>query len=204
MKSLLLLAFLFLFFINVQAQSTSRSDTYSLTWSQGMVVFPAGDTVHCTLRYNQQLSNGTLQVMEGDLIIALSARDVASFTFYDSSRQKTRKFSAMPVDKLNDAGQKFFLEYIYHDQQFSILNHRTVDVPYEYMNYSRFVSRPARISRKYILNMTTGELMPLSKENTLRLMEQRKEEIMSFIQDHHIRFKKTADYITVFRYHSSL
>lgn len=204
MKPLLLAAFLLLFILNVQAQATGRSDAYSLTWSRGIVVFPGGDSILCTLRYNQQLSNGTLQVMDGDQIIALSARDVVSFTFYDSTREKTRKFSAMPVDVENDAGQKFFLEYIYHDQQFSILNHRTVDVPYAYMNYSRFVSKPTRVSKKYILNRSTGELMPLSKENTLRLMERRKEEILSFIEANRIRFKKTADYITVFRYHSSL
>jgi hypothetical protein len=204
MKSLLLPAFLFLFIVNVQAQTTIRPDTYSLAWSHGTVMFPGGDSVRCVLRYNQQMSNGTLQIMDGDDIIALSARDVASFSFYDSIREKTRKFSVMPVDAGNEAGQKYFLEYIYNDQQFSILNHRTVGVPYEYMNYSRFVSKPARISRKYILDMNTGELMPLSKENTLRLMQRRKEEIMSFIQDNHIRFKKTADFISVFRYHSSL
>jgi hypothetical protein len=204
MRRLLLLPVLLFLSASVLAQLSVKTDTYSLAWNRGMVVFPAGDTVHCNLRYNQAISNGILQVKEGDRIIALTAKDVATFCFYDSTREKERKFSAMPVSTAENADQKFFLEYIYDDERFSILNHRTIGLPYEYMNYSRFVSKPARISRKYILNMRTGEIMPLSKENTLRLMQSRKEEIMSFIEANRIRFKKTADYICVFRYHSSL
>jgi hypothetical protein len=204
MKRLLLPVFLLLSIANSQAQFPTKTGTYSLNWRYGTVIFPAGDTISCSLRYNQAISNGTLQVKEGDKVLALSAKDVTAFSFYDSIREKHRKFTAMPVSADHPAGQKFFLECIYDDHRFFILNHRTIDVPYDYMNYSRFISKPARISRKYILNVSTGELIPLSKENTLRLMEDRKNEIMAFIQANRIKFKKTADYISVFRYHSSL
>jgi hypothetical protein len=110
----------------------------------------------------------------------------------------------MAVAEEEYSKQKVFLESLYNDKQFIILNHRTMDVPYDYMNYTRLISKPVRISKKYILNTRTGELLPLSKENTLRLLERRKDEITAFIQEHHLRFKKVADFIDVLEYHSSL
>lgn len=188
-----------------QAQTKTLQEDYSLTWNQGKVIFYTGDTVSCKLRYNHTLSVGALQVMKDDNIITLPSRDVLSFSFYDEHKSRMRNFSSMSVSEEESyPNQKVFLESLYNDQQFIILNHRTMDVPYDYMNYTRLISKPVRISKKYILNTQTGELLPLSKENTLKLLQTRREEITAFIQEHHLRFRKVADFIDVFEYNSSL
>lgn len=187
-----------------QAQTKAPQDEYSLAWNQGKVIFYTGDTVECMLRYNQTLSVGALQIMKDDNIITLPSKDVLSFSFYDERKGQTRYFSSMAVTEEEYVNQKVFLESLYNDTQFVILNHRTMDVPYDYMNYTRLISKPVRVSKKYILNAKTGELLPLSKENTLKLLESRKNEITAFIQEHHLRFKKVADFIDVLEYHSSL
>jgi len=204
MKRLLLSVTLFYCICGAVAQKMSNHvESYSLTWHDGEVIFNTGDTIACKVRFNETIAKGVLQIMEDDNIVTVVADDVSSFSFYDMQNDKLRKFTSMPL--LNDKSQqKAFLECVYDDPQFSILKHKTLDVPYEYMNYTRLISKPVRMSKRYILNISTGELLPLSKENTLRLLESRKTEITSFIEENHIRFKKVADYINVFQYHSSL
>lgn len=204
MKRLLLFVALFYCVSAAVAQQMSNHvESYSLTWHDGQVIFNTGDTVACNVRFNETIAKGVLQIMEDDNIVTVVADDVESFSFYDTQNDKLRKFTSMPL-VIDNSQQKAFLERLYDDPQFSILKHKTLDVPYEYMNYTRLISKPVRMSRRYILNISTGELLPLSKENTLRLLASRKTEITSFIQEHHIRFKKVTDYINVFQYHSSL
>lgn len=205
MKQLLLLVVTLLPVWVANAQiKLNHSKHYTLAWSQGRVIFNTGDTLLCELRYHQPISNGTLQVMEGETIITLSANEVKTFSFYDDDKGKMRKFSTMPISGKEHEGQNVFVERLYDDQQFSIINHKTVGVPYEYMNYSRFISKPVPLSKKYILDQKTGVLWPLSKVNVFRLLEKRRSEISLFISQHHIKFKKVSDYIDIFQYHSSL
>jgi hypothetical protein len=182
---------------------SNHVESYSLAWNNGRVIFNTGDTIACKVRFNETIAKGVLQIMENESIVTVTADDVGSFSFYDAQGDKLRKFSTMSLLK-DDSQQKVFLERLYDDQQFSILKHKTLDVPYEYMNYTRLISKPVLMSKRYILNVSTGELLPLSKENALRLLAHRKTEITSFIQEHHIRFKRVADYINVFQYHNSL
>jgi hypothetical protein len=202
MKGLHLCIVLCCISILVSAQVKSKATTtYSLTWNNGQVVFYTGDTVACSLRYNQFVSNGSLQVLRNDTVITLSARDVTTFSFFDLEKERYRKFAVLPIAA---SGQSCFVECLYNDTSFTIISHKTVDVPYAYMNYSRFIGKPIRLNKKYILNESTGELLPLSKDNVLHLMQRHRREILSFIHDNNIKFKRTADYIDVFRYHDSL
>lgn len=203
MKRLILVVNACFLFLVAGAQLNPKVD-YSLTWYKGSVIFHTGDSLSCTLRYNQTLSIGAVQILQDDNVITLSSKDVKSFSFYDEEKGRLRKFSSLIVSDEVPENQKVFLEHLYNDSQFSILNQRTVDVPYDYMNYSRFISKPVRMSKKYILDTRTGAVLPLSKENTLKLLEPRKEEIISFIHERHLKFKRVADYIDVFEYHSSL
>jgi hypothetical protein len=187
-----------------QIKSNRTSANYSASWQAGSVIFQTGDSLHCNLRYNHAVPYGVLQIMEGDNVLTLSSEDVKSFYFYDAVKGRNRKFYSIPPFADQPAAHNFFMECLYYDEQFSILNHKTIGVPYDYMNYSRFVSKPAPISKKYILNTETGELFPMSRENALRMMEKRKAQVLSYIQSHRIRFKSVSDYIHVFEYHSSL
>jgi hypothetical protein len=160
--------------------------------------------LECNLRFIETASEGLLQVMDDERIVTLDIKHVKSFSFYESQINRLRKYFSIALALDQPVSKQFFLECLYNDSQFSILRHKTVGVPYDYMNYSRFISKPARITRKYILNLNTGELLPLSREHALKLMEKRKAEISSFIQSHDIKFKKVADYVHVFEYHASL
>lgn len=205
MKQLLFGVVGFLLIVVAHGQIKPKyTNHYTLAWSKGSVIFNTGDTLHCDLRYHQSISNGTLQVMEGETIITLNANEVTTFSFFDEGKSKMRKFSTLLVSGKEHEHQNVFVERLYDDQQFSILNHKTVDVPYDYMNYSRFISKPVPLSKKYILDVKTGVLWPLSKENVLRLLEKKRTEISSFINQHHIKFKRVSDYIDIFQYHSSL
>lgn len=198
----LLTVIIFFAWIDLAAQPGINPDEYSLTWNKGYVVFASGDTLHCDLRFYQAISDGTLQVMDEHHTLTLSPSDVVEFMFYDENKSRIRKFSTMAVER--SISRKVFLENLYDDARFSILRQRTIDVPYEYMNVSRFISKAARISRKYILDTHTGVLLPLSKENMLRLLEDRQKEIAAFISHHHIRFRKVTDYVNLLQFHSSL
>ena len=185
------------------AQSQTN-EKFVIRWNDGSVVFKTGDTLMCKLRYNHAASCGILQVLENEIPVTVSPLDVASFSFYDERKQRLRRFSSLAIGQLEEKGQFFFVENIYSDHRFSIVNHRTMDVPNGYMNYTRLISKPVPMSKKFILDATTGQLLPLSKENAIRLLENRRNEVMSYIQNNHLKFKKTADYIHLFEYHSSL
>lgn len=205
MKRLLFVIILCISFLSTFAQfKTQTKGEYSLVWHEGEIIFHTGDTLQCMLRYNQWLSVGTLQVLENNDVITVPSKDVRAFSFFDRERSRWRRFSSMKVNEEDAINGKVFLEHLYHNKQFSILNLRTVDVPYDYMNYTRLISKSVRISKKYLFDSRTGELLPLSKQNTLKLLEPRKEEIISFIQQQHLRFKRVADYINVLEYHNSL
>jgi hypothetical protein len=203
MKRLLVCITFFFLVISVSAQ-VKTAENFVLTWNSGYVVFNSGDTLKCKLRYNHAASIGMLQVLENDVAVTLTPADVKAFSFFDEERMKDRRFSSLPALEGETADKSFFMESLYSDQRFSIVNHRTRDVPYGYMNYTRLISKPVKMSKKYILDSSTGELLPLSRENALRLLDTRRDEVTGYIQSHRLKFKKTADYIHLFRYHSSL
>ena len=187
---------------NVVAQKASNQlRHFSMNWSSGHIVFKSGDTVNCLVRYNITASHATLQIREEDYTLTISPKDLKSFSFYDSAKARQRTFTSMKLDR---PGNEVFLEDVYVDSKFRILNHKTYGIPYEYLEYTRFISRPTQISRKYILDVSNGQLLPASRENVLRLLQNRRNEVLSYIDQHHLKFKKLSDYIAVLQFHNSL
>ena len=190
--------------VMVNAQIKINPGTFSSDWNEGRVVFNTGDTLNCYLRFNQAVPHGLLQVQEDGNAITIPVKDVREFSFFDPRKTRHRKFFSVPVSEDHQLTKEYFMECLYDDQKFTILKHRTIGTPYDYMNYSRFISRPSRITKQYILDITTGSVLPLSKENVLQLTGNKKPEITSFIQSNSIKFKSVTDYIHVFEYLSSL
>lgn len=177
-----------------------------MEWNPGYVVFATGDTVHCDVRYNASVPHGVLQLKRGDLLLTVVPGDAPSFGFYDRERNRTRRFLSLAADPNESymTHEFSFMECLYLDEQFSIVNHRTVGLPYNYMNYTWFVSKPARLNRSYIFERSTGNLLPISRQNALRVLEEHHDEVKAYIESNRIRFKSLADYIKVFRFHNSL
>jgi hypothetical protein len=203
MKRLLVLMITLLSIGSCYSQFRHRYD-FSLAWHEGTAILFTGDTVSCTLRYNQTLSVGALQILQGEDVLTLSSKEVQEFSFYDNEKNRWRKFSSIMIEEEEPVNQKLFVEHLYYNKQFSIVNLKTIDVPFDYMNYTRLISKPVRMSKKYILDSKTGALLPLSKGNALKLMDPKRDQIASFIHEHRLRFKNVADYIDVLEYHSSL
>jgi hypothetical protein len=204
MKRLFVFSLISALIMHAHAQIKSGNPgNYSPNWSEGIIIFVSGDTLPCNLRYNQEVAHGLLQVLDGDNAVTLSVQDVKAFSFHDTEKNIIRHFFTLPVLP-NQSRPECFVESLYTDNMFSIVNHKTIGMPYDYMNYSRFISKPSRISKKYIVNIATGEILPLSKEHALQIMGKRKSEVSSFIDRYNIKFRKVADYIFVFQYHASL
>jgi hypothetical protein len=189
-----------IFTSSVVAQSIT-AEKFSLNWIPGEIVFKTGDTLHCRLRFNQAGDKPILQLTEANQTVTVPVKDVTQFSFFDTAKNRNRIFTAFKNPQV--AGREFYMEKIYADRNFSILNHKTMEVPPE-LNFSRFVGKPIKTYKKYLLNESTGELLPLSRENLLELLEPKKVEILSYVKARNIRFKRIADFINVFEYHNSL
>ena len=178
---------------------------YSLDWKKGKVVFESGDTVQCMVRYNTSLPEGIVQVQDGDNTLSLSVKDLLGFQYHDDSRHRDRFFQRFVLsDGEHNEGKSYFCEVIFRNSTFSILKHRAVGVPYEHMNYTRFIRKHAIITERFIVHQPSGKMLSLSRENALSLMENKLPEINSFIEENSIRFKSVTDYIRVLNFHAGL
>jgi hypothetical protein len=196
----LLLPIALVFASSVLAQNIT-SEKFSLDWTSGQIIFKTGDTLYCSLRFNQTGDKPILQLTDNAQTVTVPIRDVTQFSFFDSKKDRNRIFSSFKNPDV--AGHEFYMEKIYADRNFSILNHKTMEVPAE-LNFSRFVGKPIKTYKKYLLNESTGELLPLSRESLLELLEPKKLEILSYVKSRNIRFKRISDFINVFEYHNSL
>ena len=194
----LLLPLLVFFSASVLAQSHER---FLLEWTHGVVIFKTGDTLTCDLRFNQTGTQPILQIVTEGHMLTVQTRDVGQFSFYDSLKNRHRVFASFHNPNL--PSQEFYMEKIYRDSQFAILNHKTMEKPDEF-KLMPFASRPVRTYRKYLLNESTGEMLPLSRENLFQLLEPKKSEIESYVKTKGLRFRRVADFISVFEYHNSL
>jgi hypothetical protein len=171
-------------------------------WTTGLVILETNDTVTCKLRYNQMVPEGLLQVQDGDNILTLSVKDVKCFIFFDSQKNRYRKFYTLTVPVNRDLEREMFLEYIYGNDEISILNHKTMGLAHAYMEYSPF-KQAVPLNKQYLLDCRTGKLLPISEENAISLLD-KKQMVQTFIEANGIRFRKLSDYVKVFEYHSSL
>lgn len=203
MTSLFFSFVLSLSMMDVSAQANPKLPLHFYPdWTPGVIVLETSDTVACILRYNQLVPEGLLQVREGETILTLSVRDVKCFFFYDPRLERHRKFYTLSVPVNGRVSREMFLEYIYGNDKVSILNHKTMGLAHAYMEYTPF-KQPIPISKQYLLNCKTGELLPISEENALSLLDKKKL-VNNFIEQNHIRFRKISDYVKIFEYDQSL
>lgn len=203
MASLFLSFVLSASFLQMPPQNSPKTPLhYYPDWTPGLVVLETNDTVTCTLRYNQMVPEGLLQVLDGETILTLSVRDVKCFFFYDAKKNRYRKFYTLSVPVNGHLKREMFLEYIYGNDKVSILNHKTMGLAHSYMEYTPF-KQPIPLDRQYLLDCRTGEVLPISVENALSLLAE-KQKVASFIENSGIRFRKISDYVKIFEYDRSL
>ena len=171
-------------------------------WINGHVVLETNDTVSCKLRFNQMVTEGLLQVLDGEQILTLSVKDVKSFYYFDRKKNRYRTFFTLSVPLNNSVSREMFLEYVYGNEQISILNHKTMGFAHSYMDFAP-VKQATFINKQYLLDLSTGQLLPMSKANALSLLGQN-QKIASFIEKQGIRFRKVSDYVRIFEYRQSL
>lgn len=175
---------------------------FSPEWTSGVVVLETNDTVSCTLRFNQIVPEGLLQVLDGDHILTLSVKDVKAFLFFDPVKNRYRRFLTLTIPMHGYVNREMFLEYVYGNERVSILNHKTMGLAHAYMEFSP-LKQASPINKQYLLDSSTGVLLPMSKENALSILDN-KEEMTRFIENNLIRFRKVSDYVKIFEYHRSL
>lgn len=171
-------------------------------WTPGLVVLETNDTVPCQLRFNQMVPEGLLQVLDGDNVLTLSVKDVKCFLFFDTSKNRLRKFYTLSVPFAGSVSREMFLEFVYGNDKVSILNHKTMGLAHAYMEYTPF-KQPVPVNKMYLLDYRTGDLLPMSEQNALSLLDY-KHQVAGFIEENAIRFRKLSDYIRVFEYERSL
>jgi hypothetical protein len=199
---------LFLFFLSVffqiivHAQNTPSAESFSHRWSEGSVVFKTGDSVRCNLRYNYTASTSILQIAEGGKILTLTPDEISSFEFFDEQRVRDRKFLSMVIDSLQN--KHAFVESIFSSDKIMLVSHKKMGFKHKYLYYTKFITKPTRMINRYLFNVSTGQLIPLSKRNALQLMADRQKEVEDFINMNHLKFKNTLDYVQLLKYHSSL
>lgn len=190
-------------FLQVTPQSSPNASIHFYPdWTAGRVVLETNDTVACTLRYNQMVPEGLLQVLEGETVLTLSVKDVKGFFFFDPKKDRVRQFYTLLIPMNGGVKREMFLEYVYGNENVSILNHKTMGLAHAYMEYTPF-KQPIPLNKQYLLDCRTGEVLPISQENAMSLLEQ-KQKVAAFIEDRHIRFRKISDYVKVFEYDRSL
>ncbi len=171
-------------------------------WTRGTVVLETNDTVTCDLRFNQMVPEGLLQVLDRDHVLTLSVKDVKCFYFFDERRDRYRKFFTLNIPLNNRVNREMFVEYVYGNDRVTILNHKTMGLPYDYMEFTPF-KQPIPLNRQYLLDVRSGTLLPVSRENALTLVR-KKEQVEKFIKQNDIRFRKLSDFVKVFEYDHAL
>ena len=167
-------------------------------WTAGLVILETDDTVACVLRYNQMVPEGLLQVLDGENILTLSVKDVKGFLFFDETKRRYRKFFTLSVPMDGRVSREMFFEYVYGNDRVSILNHKTMGLAHDYMEYTPF-RQPVPVNDLYLLDCRSGQILPISEENALSLLE-KKRQASNFIQENGIRFRKVSDYVKLFEF----
>ena len=190
-------------FLQITPQSNPNAPIHFFPdWTKGLVVLETNDTVACTLRYNQMVPEGLLQVLDGETILTLSVKDVKSFFFFDPKKNRYRKFYTLSIPMNGKVKREMFLEYVYGNENVSILSHKTMGLAHTYMEYTPF-KQPIPLNKQYLLDCRSGKVLPISEENAMSLLDER-QKVAAFIANHHIRFRKISDYVKVFEYDRSL
>jgi hypothetical protein len=201
MKRLLLVTLLLSsFFIDAAPKKPNKKSV----WHKGTVTFFSGDSLTCQLRFTRKVSEGLIQVMNGDNVRILTVKNVRSFSYYDENKNQVRRFINIAlVPDLSTRKHEVFTEYIYGTRRFSILNHKTIGYAENSLQINPFRKKTV-VNRSYLLDNKTGDVLPMTKENILLLMADQQEQVMNFIQSSGRKLKTVSDYIALLEYHQSI
>jgi hypothetical protein len=172
-------------------------------WYQGTVVFHSGDTLKCKLRFTRMVSEGLLQVLDEDHVEVLTVKDVKTFSYFDSKQSKVRTFFTLPLmPELSTRAHEVFIEHLYSTHNFSILNYKCLGYP------EKLAAMPFRkkkvLNKQYLFDNNTGEILPMSKQNILLLMQDKKTNVVTYLNSNHIKLKSVSEFIQLLDYHQSL
>jgi len=172
-------------------------------WHEGYVVTHSNDTINCFLQFTRKVSEGLIQIIDGNQVKVLTVKDVRFFSYFDKKKNTYRKFYAMNFrPNLSTREHEIFVEFIHGNDRVWLLNHKTMGFD------TRWHLNPFRkksiVNNRYLFDQVTGNIMPMSKENVLKMMGSQKEEMLDYIQTKGMRLRNIDDYIALLDYHQTL
>jgi hypothetical protein len=193
------------FFCKAQINPRKLEERYT-NWKNGTVVLDTGDTIACELSYNQTVSEGLLQVKDGDNVLTLTVNDVFAFSYFDHDKEHMRTFLALAVKNAEGSNykRKYFLEYHYGNDKIAIVSHKTIFILHINTNYYNDLKKPVPIAYRYLLNVETDEIFPFDEDNAIFLMKDKEKIIKNYMNENKLKLRKEEDYIKVFQYYASL
>jgi hypothetical protein len=178
--------------------------THSPRFHSGIVVLHSGDTIHCKLNFTRKVSEGLLQIVRENHIEVLTVKDVHSFSYIDEIQKQQRTFYNINfTPDLSTRSHEVFVELLHSTNTISILNHRTLGYSDKSIQFNPFRKKVV-VNYYYLLEQKSGLILPLSKENVLLMMEERKNQIVPFIETNGLKLKAVSDFVTLLDYHQTL
>jgi hypothetical protein len=170
----------------------------------GIVVLHSGDTVKCKLKFTRKVAEGLIQVFSDDRIEILTVKQVRYFSFEDRQKKQVRTFYNISITPdLSTRRHEVFVELLYGGADILILNHKSLGFSDKAIQINPFRKKEV-INRQYLFSKKTGIALPMSEENILAMMEEKKEEILPYLESSGLKLKSVADYIRLLDYHQSL
>jgi hypothetical protein len=196
MKRLLLLClFCFVFFF---------SHGKVRPWSNGKIVLHSGDTIECKLRFTRKVKEGLLQILRDDAKEEIfTVMQVRYFEYYDQNKNSVRCFTTLFLQpEFSGKRHETFLEEVYHGAHFTIVNHRTLGYSKKKIAFNPFRKKEV-IDNPYLVNNQTKEVVAMTHENLLLMLQGKQSEIESFIRSKG-SLRTVQDYAAVLEYHAGL
>lgn len=199
----LILSFLTVCFLIIHYNAIAGKSK-TIPFRDGFVVFHNQDTLRCKLRFTRKVSEGLIQVQRENYIDILTVKDVRSFSYYDETIKKSRTFVNVAfIPNLSTRKHELFVELIYGNEKLTIVNHKTLGYSTNAIQFNPFRSKTI-VNNRYILDNQTGKVVPMSKEEVLRLMKSEEREVSSYIQTSGFRMKRVEEFIAVLDYYATL
>jgi len=206
-SALLFLSFLYLtHFVNGQSAeklANKLQDTYN-----GTIVLKSGDVIEGDFVYNPLTVEGLLQFSYKGNNYTAGPGKVSSFGFYDEATSRYRKFQSFPVyNELTDATHEIFMEILHETAYISLVGRKTTDISnsHPFNNGSRASNvKVIKGYERYFIDMNTARMYEMTKKELLKLTEDKKPEVKTFIKDEKIALTTSAGYIKVIDYYASL
>src|SRR5258706_11416513 len=226
-KTLVVILFLVTFVLI--AQNLERiNEQIEKKWI-GTIILVDGQEVNCAFTYNPFLRGGMLIVKTDSITNVYPPEKIQSFSFFDYEANTLRRFYSLP----SNAGQKnlHFFELVYQSSKISILgslnvknksgsvNSNLYPMLLGFPGFIRYQSKlkagdpsPASGTRVksdpklHLYDHRDGSISDLSKNQLLRLTQDKKEEVLTFIKQNRLSLssKDLDEYIYLIGYYAKL